>query len=90
MSVIAGTVEEEIIKLKCDDVFVVWGGSNDIGKNKSKGALRHLCNFIEKRQKVNIMVMNAPPGYELIPSSCLNNEVVRFNRQLEKENENAQ
>ena len=36
------------------------------------------------------MVMNAPPGYELIPSSCLNNEVVRFNRQLEKENENVQ
>ena len=84
MSVIADTVEEEIIKLKSDNDAVVWGGSNDIGKNNSKEALRHLYNFIEKRQKVNIVVMAAPPRYDLIPSSCINNEVVRFNRQLKK------
>ena len=30
------------------------------------------------------MVMTAPPRYDLIPSSCVNNEVVRFNRQLKK------
>jgi len=28
--------------------------------------------------------MAAPPRYDLIPSSCVNNEVVRFNRQLKK------
>jgi hypothetical protein len=81
MSVIADTVEEEIIKLKSDDVVVVWGGSNDILKNNSKEAL---CNFVEKRQKVNIVVMTAPPRYDLIPSSCVNNEVVRCNRQLKR------
>jgi hypothetical protein len=37
-----------------------------------------------KRQKVNIVVMSAPPRYDLIPSSCVNNEVDRFNRQLKK------
>ena len=28
--------------------------------------------------------MSAPPRYDLISSSCVNNEVVRFNRQLNK------
>jgi hypothetical protein len=29
---------EDIKKFKHDDVAVIWGGSNDIGKNNSKGA----------------------------------------------------
>jgi len=50
MSVIADTVEDEIIKLKGDYVLVVWGGWNDIGKNNSKEALIWFdliyCNFV--------------------------------------------
>jgi hypothetical protein len=56
----------------------VWGGSNDVGKNNCKEALRHLHNFVDKIQRVNIVVMTAPPRYDLIPSSCVNNEVLRF------------
>jgi len=33
---------------------------------------------------VNIVVMTAPPRYDFILSSRVNNEVVRFNRQLKK------
>ena len=62
----------------------MWGGSNDIGKNNSQEALKHLCNFAKKRHKLNVVVMSAPPRYDLIPSSCVNNEVVRFNSQLKK------
>jgi hypothetical protein len=62
----------------------VWRGSHDIGKNNSKEDLKHLYNFIEKRQKANIVVMTAPPRYDLIPSSYINNEVVRFNRKLKE------
>jgi hypothetical protein len=80
MSVIADTVEEEITKLKSDDDVLVLGGSNDAGKNNSKEALRHLCNLVEKRQMVNIVVMTPSSRYDLITSSCVNNEVVRFNR----------
>ena len=39
---------------------------------------------MEKRQKVNIVVMSATPRYDLIPSSCVNDEVVRFNHLLKK------
>jgi uncharacterized protein YfkK (UPF0435 family) len=86
MSVIADMAKEEIIKHKSDydNDAVVWGASDDTGKNNSKEALRHLYKFIEKRQNVNIVVMTAPPRYDLISSSCVNNEVVGFNRQFKK------
>jgi hypothetical protein len=61
MKVIVDTVKEDIEQLKSDDVIVVWGGSNDTGKNNSKEALRHVCNFVKNNQTVNIIVMTAPP-----------------------------
>jgi hypothetical protein len=61
MIVTVDTVKEDIEKLKSDHVIVVWGGSNDTGKNNSKEAFRHVCNFIKSIQTVNIIVMTAPP-----------------------------
>jgi flagellar biosynthesis/type III secretory pathway M-ring protein FliF/YscJ len=34
MRAIEDTVKEDIKKLKSDDVVVIWGSSNDIGKKK--------------------------------------------------------
>jgi len=58
--------------------------SNDIGKYNSREALKHLCNFVKNNHKVNIVVITAPPRCDLLPSSCVNNEVIRFNGQLKK------
>jgi len=55
-----------------------------MGKNNSKEAIRHLHNFVEKRQKLNTVVMTAPPRHDLITFSCVNNEVVIFNSQIKK------
>jgi len=87
--VVVNTVKKDIEKLKIEDVIVVWGGPNDIGKNNSKEALRHVCNFVKNNQTANIMVMATPPHppahrNDLLPSSCVNNEVVSFNRRLKK------
>jgi hypothetical protein len=35
-------------------------------------------------KKVNIILINALPRHDLMPTSCVNNEVVKFNRQLKK------
>jgi hypothetical protein len=83
MRVIVDTAKEDIMKLKSDDV-VIWGGSNDIGKNNSKEALKHLCDFVKNNQMINIVVMTASPTCDLLPSSCVNNEVISFKRQLKK------
>jgi hypothetical protein len=77
-------VKEDIMKLKSDDVVVILGGSNDIGGGGTKEALKHLCNFVKNNQTVNIVVMTAPTRHDLFPLSCVNNEVIRFNRHLEK------
>ena len=84
MRVILGMKQADIKKLKRDDVVVIWGCSNDIGRNNSREALKHLCNFVENNRKVNTVVMTAHPRYDLLLSSCMNNEVISFNRQLIK------
>jgi hypothetical protein len=74
--------KEEIKKLNRKDVVVVWGGSNDIGKQNTQEALRQLCEFVEKSKDVNVIVMTAPHRHDLMTSSCVNGEVGRFNRLL--------
>jgi hypothetical protein len=61
MKVIVDTVKEDIGKLKSDDVIVVWGGQNNIGKVNSKEESRHVCSFVKNNLTVNIIVMTAPP-----------------------------
>jgi len=39
---------------------------------------------VRNNQKLNTVVLTAPPRYDLLPSSCVNNEVINFNRQLKK------
>jgi lysophospholipase L1-like esterase len=46
MGIILDAMKEDIKKLKSGDVVIVWGGSNDIGKNNSKEALKHFHSFI--------------------------------------------
>jgi hypothetical protein len=84
MKAIVDTAKGDIMKLTGDDVVVIWGGSNDNGKDNSREALKHLGNFVSNNQMVNTVVMTAPPRCDLPPSSCVNNEVIRFNRQLKK------
>ena len=84
MGSIVDTMKDDIKTLNSDDVVIIWGWSNDIGKNNSKEALKHLCDFIKNNQKVNIVVMTAPPRHYLLPSSCVNSEVLSYNKQLRK------
>ena len=78
------TMKEDIKTLKSDDVLIIWGGTNDIGKNNSKEAIRHLCTFIKNNRKVNTIVLTALPRNDLLPSSCINSEVSYYNEQLRK------
>jgi len=84
MKTIVDTAKEDIMKLTGDDVVVIWGRSSNITKDNSREALKHLGNFVMNNQMVNTVVMTAPPRCDLLPSSCVNNEVIRFNRQLKR------
>jgi hypothetical protein len=50
----------------------------------TKEAINQLCKFSEEKTTVDLMIMKAPLRHDLMPSSCVNNEVIKFNRQIEK------
>jgi RNase H-fold protein (predicted Holliday junction resolvase) len=53
-------------------------------KNNSTTALRHVRNFIKSNNHTNIILVSAPHRYDLMQSSCVNNEIRSFNRKLMK------
>jgi len=83
MSEITKMAKEEIKNLKGDDTLV-WGGANDISKNNSTRALKLLSEFIIEHKEINMVVINSPHRQDLLPNSCVNQEVNTFNRKLSK------
>jgi hypothetical protein len=84
MREIINTAKEEISTLMSKDVVVIWGGANDISRNNTKFALKDLSNFMNSNNEVNIVLVSSPQRYDLTSSSCVNKEVIKFNRQLSK------
>ena len=84
MEEIVSSSSESVKSLSNKDVLIVWGGSNDISRNNTKESIDQLCNFIEKETTVNLVIMKVPLRHDLMPSSCVNNGVLKFHRQIEK------
>jgi hypothetical protein len=83
-SKIIRTAEKEVSTLNQEDVVILWTGANNISISNSKEALKNVFYFMNANKKVNIILINALPRHDLMPTSCVNNEVVTFNRQLKK------
>jgi hypothetical protein len=47
MEEIVNTIRKDIKTLNKKDVVIVWGGSNDVSKNNTSGAINQLCKFVE-------------------------------------------
>jgi predicted metallo-beta-lactamase superfamily hydrolase len=60
----------------------VIGGAKDINKNEPNVGLKHVEKFVKNRQNTNIMIVTAPPRYDLQEMSCVNKEIEVFNREL--------
>ena len=88
MDTIVNTARDEIKDLRSEDVMVIWGGANYISRNNIKLAMKHVFRFVEKQKEVNIVIMNSPHRHDLVPSPCVNNKVLKFNRQVEKKMKN--
>jgi hypothetical protein len=57
LSAITDTAEENE-NLNNVDVVALWAGDNDVSKNNSKEAMKHICNFLERRRKANVVIVN--------------------------------
>jgi len=52
----------ETDKLMSENVAVVWGGANDIGKNASPDDLKHIPNFMQNRRHTSVLLMSVRIG----------------------------
>jgi len=81
---ITNLADSEISILGKNDTVIVIGGANDINKNETITRLTHLKKFVDNSRNTNIMVMTAPHRHDLHGSSCVNKEIVTYNRKLHK------
>ena len=81
---ITNSAKEEIGHMTQDDVVTVCGGANNISKNESTSGLKYVTQFVQNRRHTNVLIMNAPPRFDLVETSCVNEEVNVFNRKLKK------
>ena len=58
-----------------NDFIILMGGVNDVAKNDSKTAVRHIRNFINSNSHTNIVIVNVSHRYDLMQSSCVNREI---------------
>ena len=70
--------------LSKQDVVIVWGGSKDVGKNETKKGINCIQKFVTTNSHSNFILMDVPHKYDLEQISCVNKEVDKYNRRLQK------
>jgi hypothetical protein len=78
------TADKELASLSNNDTLILWVGANDISKNKAIEARRSLIKVCEEHKDVNVILIQTPHRHDLLLTSCINNEVIKFNRQIKK------
>jgi hypothetical protein len=82
MNEVTNSVREELKTLNNDDFVVVWGGANGIRKNNMKEALNSVTKFVKENNGLNVVLINSPHRYDLIPESCVHQEMIKYNKQV--------
>jgi hypothetical protein len=78
------TAKNEIASFSSNDILILWVEANDISKNNTLDARRSLSKFFEDHTGVNIILIQVPHRHDLITTSCINKEIVKFNMQVKK------
>jgi hypothetical protein len=61
------------------------GSTHDVGRNESNIGICSLKEFVSTHEDINVIVINVPHRYDLVPTSCVNYEVKAFNRNRKTE-----
>jgi hypothetical protein len=49
-----------------------------------KEALNSMTKFVEENNELNVVLINSPHRHDITPESCVNQEVIKYNRQVWK------
>jgi len=82
--ILVNPANNDIMSLQKSDVLIFCGGANSDGNKNSTKALQYSMDFIKTKNHTNIILVTAPPRYDLMQSSCVNSEIKSFNRKLKK------
>jgi hypothetical protein len=78
------TADKGLASLSNNDTLILWVEANDISKNKAIEARRSLIKVCEEHKDVNVILIQIPHRHDLLLTSCINNEVVKFNRPIKR------
>jgi hypothetical protein len=59
---------------------MVWGGSNDVGRNEANMGISALKHFVSSHKHTSVLISSIPQRHDLIPNSCVSNEAKIFNK----------
>ena len=63
---LVNTANSDITDLTKNDVVILCGGGDDVAKNKSKTAMRHIRIFIKTNNHTNIIMVSVPYRYDIM------------------------
>ena len=66
------------------DVMIICGGTKDLTRNEAKEGLRTISKFAKLTSSTDVIVTRVPQRFDLQPTSCVIQEVIAFNRKLQK------
>jgi hypothetical protein len=84
LDIITNTEQSQSKNMTKNDVVILCGGAKNIGKNETHKGLHCISQFIRNKGHTNVIIMEASHRFDLVPTSCVNKEVVSFNRKLQK------
>jgi hypothetical protein len=71
-------------RLPSDNVLLVCSSTNHLEIGKSKGAIKHIMNFLKRNYHTNIISLSVLQRYDSINSLYITNKNEAFNRKLMK------
>jgi hypothetical protein len=84
LDIITTTAKSESKNMTKNDVIILCGGAKNNGKNETHKGLHCISQCIRNKSHTNVIIMEASHRFDLVRTSCVNKEVVSFNRQLQK------
>jgi hypothetical protein len=78
------SAKTDIQHLSKQDVVVVRGAPKNVGKNETKNSINCIQKFVKTNNHTNFTQIDARHRYDLEQISCVNKEVDKYNRRIQK------
>jgi hypothetical protein len=84
LNIITTTGTSEVKPPDKNHVVIIYYGALDIARHNTTRGLFSIQQFIKNSEHTNVIILNAPARFDLSASSCVNKEVIHFNRKMLK------